>query len=214
MVFALAGDSTTTSFMGFLVPYAYAYEDGKRRLSASRPVPRRARLALGPQLDYEEGPGGENMSKEAEERRDRLAVDLDKAIHVLGSAGRRNYLATFSLALIGSGASVMAGILAFLQVDSVIVGVLALIPAMCAIVVGRLKLQDRANWYYRKRTALFALYNEVHFELPDPPTSAAIAEISRKWSALNQQMEGDWGSRLALTLEDMNRTAASAARTP
>lgn len=134
-----------------------------------------------------------------------MSDDLNTAIDVHHRAAKRNFYATFFCALLGTGASVLASILAFLQVSGVIVGVLALVPAMAAVLVSRLKLQDRANWYYLKHDRLLTLYNQLHFELPDPPTSAAIADISKRWSALNEDMAGAWETRLAISMQDMQK---------
>ena len=150
--------------------------------------------------------------KETESRRARMAKDLDHAVGVLGRAATRNYFFTFGLALLATGASIAASILAFLQFSAAIVGVLALIPAMAGILLSRLKFQQRANWYYRKKGALLALYNELHFELPDPPTSAAIASISKKWRQLNQEMEAAWETSLALSPEELEKPARPASR--
>ena len=150
--------------------------------------------------------------KETETRRKTMVTDVGHALAVLGAAAKRNYFFTFALALLATGASIAASILAFLQVSSVVVGVLALIPAMAGILMTRLKFQARANWYYRKKEALLELYNELHFELPDPPTSASIATISRKWTRLNRDMSGAWDTTLALSAEELERPARAPAQ--
>lgn len=152
--------------------------------------------------------GGNVMAEnEVEKRRARMADDLNKAIGVHGSAAKRNYFFTFSLALLATIASILAGILAFLQFTGVWVGVLALIPAASAILLSRLKLQERANWYYRKKDGLLGLYNELHYELPDPPTSVALAELSKKWTALNLERATPWGTSLAFVADELQATA-------
>jgi hypothetical protein len=145
--------------------------------------------------------------KETEARRAKMTRDLDHALGVLGAAATRNYFTTFALALLATGASIAASILAFLQASAALVGVLALIPAMAGILMNRLKFQQRANWYYRKKEALLELYNQLHFELPDPPTSAAIAAISKKWTRLNGEMSGAWETSLALSPEELEKPA-------
>lgn len=142
---------------------------------------------------------------EIEMRRQRMADDLDKAIARLTRAARRAYYATFTLAIVGIGASILAGILSFVKADAVVVGILALIPAMTAILLGRLKLQERASWFYGKREALYTLYNNLHFELPDPVTAESLAEISRTWSEINLEREKEWLARLTFSADDLSK---------
>lgn len=145
------------------------------------------------------------MDAELAGRRERMGRDLDRAIAQVSAAGRRNYFAAFTLATVGVLASVAAGILAFVEADRFVVGIVALVPAMTALVTSRLKLQERANWHYRRRDALLALFNMLHFELPDPPTADAVAEISRRWSAINTELSGEWERRLAFSAADAAR---------
>ena len=65
----------------------------------------------------------------------------------------------------------------------------------------------------RKKEALLELYNELHFELPDPPTSASIATISRKWTRLNRDMSGAWDTT-GMLLDNLDEVQATAARLP
>jgi hypothetical protein len=134
-----------------------------------------------------------------------MAVDLDAAIKVHRQGGKRHYFATVALGMAAAGSSILAGILAFLKADSTLVGIFALIPAMATILISSLKLQEKANWYYKKKDALLGLYNALHFELPHPPTVEAITELSRKWTELNSTMQGDWDGKLALSVEDLKK---------
>jgi len=142
---------------------------------------------------------------EIEARRRRMASDLEAAIKVHGGGGQRHYYATVGLGLAAAVSSFIAGILAFAEADKTLVGICALVPAAATVLIGALKLQEKANWYYRKKDELLALNNALQFELPNPPTAEAIRAISTKWSALNKAMQGDWSATLALSLEDLKR---------
>ncbi|KTE45022.1 hypothetical protein ATE62_02850 [Sphingopyxis sp. HIX] len=127
-----------------------------------------------------------------------MSSDLDRAIDVNGRAALRNYSFAFFFVVVATISSVASSILAFLKFDSILVGAIALVPALCTIVLNQLKFQERANWFYRKRDQLYAIANELHFELPDPPQSPHIAELSRRWSALNIAMSENWEKQLSL----------------
>jgi hypothetical protein len=154
------------------------------------------------------------VQTEVELRRTRLAADLDKALKVHGAAGKRHYFSTVGLVMLAAASSIIAGALAFVEADHVIVGILALVPAAATILINSLKLQEKANWYYRKKNELLALYNHLHFELPDPVTSPAISEVSRRWSALNRSMQGDWDTKLTLSVQDVQKGSTKALTAP
>jgi hypothetical protein len=96
---------------------------------------------------------------------------------------RHAYLDGLLVAGIGGLAKIFA---------SELVGALALLPGLLAIFATTMKLQAKANQYYRRKDALLALYNRLKFELPDPPQNTDIADISRAWGELTSRMNDEW----------------------
>lgn len=125
-------------------------------------------------------------------RREMLAADLSKMISHYQSLGKSNYFTAYCISLISVGASLIAGIGGLSLKSPLLFAFVAFIPAAVAIIAASFKLQDRANWHYRKKDALNGLRNSLLFELPDPPTCESIAIISRQLTDLNVTMSRDW----------------------
>lgn len=86
------------------------------------------------------------------------------------------------------GSSALAAILGLgFNVDSKIVGGIALIPGMCAGAEDKFRLRSRKNWYYRKYDALVALARQLDFA-PKPVTAAQVAKIAEVWTKVELDM--------------------------
>jgi hypothetical protein len=73
--------------------------------------------------------------------------------------------------------------------DSRIVGGLALIPGITALIASTMRFQGKSNWHYRYRDDLEALKSRLLYELPESPLVNHIAEISEAKRTLTGQMQ-------------------------
>jgi hypothetical protein len=111
---------------------------------------------------------------------------------------RRNYYFAYALMGLTLASSIAASAAAFAGWSKEAVGLLALMPGFLAVIATGLKLQERANWHYRKYDDLNGLLRRALFDLPEMPTAADIAEVSHAWTKLDKDMSVEWENKLAL----------------
>ena len=135
-----------------------------------------------------------NVSRRIEE----LNADLGTMIVHYQRLARWNYWTAFGIRFATVLSSVVAGIGGLSEMYPKVFAVVAFLPAALAVFAANLKFQDRAHWHYRKKDAINRLRNRLRFELPDPPTRDAVAEISSDLSALNISMSAEWEALFGL----------------
>lgn len=122
--------------------------------------------------------------------RQMLIEDLAFEVARYQKLGRTNHLAAFSLTLITVLASVAAGALGLFEVvPSQLVGVVALVPAGAALVSRELKLQPKANHYYRWAARFREIRGRARFSAePNDNTG----HLSWQREQANLEMTAEW----------------------
>ncbi|MGF6604743.1 hypothetical protein P3T23_009499, partial [Paraburkholderia sp. GAS448] len=100
----------------------------------------------------------------------------------------------------------LGGVLGVLELaGSKLVGALTLLPGVIAVCATSLKLQTKANQYYRRKDALQFLHNYLTYDCPIPCTQEAITAVTAAWKELperaNEEFEAmaapDWANIFA-----------------
>lgn len=128
-----------------------------------------------------------------------LRGELETEIKLCRRLARRNYrfaLLLMTITLASSGIAGIGGI--FFGLSAKTTGGIALLPGITALVATMLKPQGRANWHYRKESALNALRRRLLYQLPESPSPDNVAAIANEWSALDLKMNEDWEKDFAL----------------
>jgi hypothetical protein len=128
-----------------------------------------------------------------------LRSELETEIELCRRLARRNYrfaLLLMAITLASSGIAGIGGI--FFGLSAQTTGGIALLPGITALVATMLKPQGRANWHYRKESALNALRRRLLYQLPESPSPDNVAAIANAWSALDLKMNEDWEKDFAL----------------
>jgi hypothetical protein len=90
-------------------------------------------------------------------------------------------------------ASAAAGLLGLgFDVDTRIVGAVALIPGIAASILQQFKVPAKTDFHYRKWDALRALQRRLRYEMPEKPKVADVARISAALSRLEADMTLEW----------------------
>lgn len=161
----------------------------------------------------------EKTETNAQLRAEALERDIRALFFSSRSKARRAYSIGLFFMACAILASVVAAIGGILQFDPRVVGTLALIPGVIAIVPTNLKLQARANWHYRKKDEAQSLLNVLQYGLSDPPTIDEVKKIAADLNALNRKMGRDWEGALGIWSspahsEGQNGTSGGSARLP
>src|ERR1700719_544593 len=109
------------------------------------------------------------MTPEIQKRAERLERELSSAISHANLRARVNHwiaLVLIAGALLSSAAASLG---AFTGWNNNLIGALALVPGIAALIETTLKFQSKSNWRYRKVDALNALRRRLLYELPEVP---------------------------------------------
>ncbi|HEX4227256.1 MAG TPA: hypothetical protein VHZ07_01205 [Bryobacteraceae bacterium] len=116
-----------------------------------------------------------------------------------------NHYASLALMVLALGSTLAASVLAIFSLASEkIVGGIAGLPAVIAIIALTLKLDAISNWNYRKAVKTRTLLRRLMYEGPEPMTTDYIASISAEFNRLDdvmakerlQNLTLDWASVL------------------
>ena len=116
-----------------------------------------------------------------------LKDEIEEETRILETSARQNYMALYFLSIAAIIASFFAGLsvaLAWFGKD--ILAVLSSLPAGVLICSDRLKLEDKANWYWTKYYALHAVLSGIKYE------GLSESEASKACSKINQEHETKW----------------------
>lgn len=112
--------------------------------------------------------------------------------------GKVYYLSGYGIMLLSLAGSVGAGALALATgADRVLIGVIALVPAFCAMVAGQLRLVEKSNWFYRRQREMNALARRVTVARKRSPDIAALEACYAEMTAIDKTMGDEWSAKLA-----------------
>ncbi len=114
------------------------------------------------------------------------------------------FVAAVTAALTASLVAGIGGV--FFNMDSKVLGGIALVPGFVAAIATSLKLQARANFHYRKRYILDGLWRRLRYELPDPPDAVKVAAVSSAWTELENTSEDLWEKGFRFSWEGVTKT--------
>jgi hypothetical protein len=132
----------------------------------------------------------EDDAKRAHKLRKQIHKECRHSLH-LGQAMHWLYLSLIGLTV---GSSAAASIMALTAYDKTgrLVGVIALIPGICAGVSERFRLRLKKHWYYRRYDQLNALVRRMDFVLPPEPNRAQIAKLAEDFCKIDAVMSRGW----------------------
>jgi hypothetical protein len=126
--------------------------------------------------------------------RSELAGGLAAEVAGLKRSGRRNYAIVFMLKLSVVLASLAAGAWGlFAEVAKWAIGVVALIPAAATLLAQELKLQEKANYYYRWAQRLDSIRSRARFS-SEPNDN--VGNLAFQAGELRERMNEEWESGL------------------
>lgn len=149
---------------------------------------------------------------EIQHRIDALRTEIEDTIALYGRLARLNYWGAAGLMALTLASSALAALGGFLGFPSQLVGSVALLPGVIALIATTFNLQGRANWHYRKKDALYGLRRKLLFELPENPAAQDIAAVAEEWTQLNERMNVLWESDLSLSWAAFARRGEQAGR--
>jgi hypothetical protein len=127
-------------------------------------------------------------SAEIEMRKARLRDDIASTIAHYRALAKRNYNLNVWLLCTAIAVSLLGGLLGVLELaSSKTVGALALLPGVIAAMAASLKMQTKANQYYRRKDALQFLRNYLMYDCPIPCTQEAISKVTAAWQELTER---------------------------
>jgi hypothetical protein len=151
------------------------------------------------------------------DRKELLNNNLTAARDRTTYRAKRSYVLGLALLFAAVGSSAVSGMLGLLQVDSRLVGAIALLPGFATLLATTFKFQEKANWYYTRRDHLYDLYNRFAYTGP-PETeehSAAalkhIEAIANDWTNINYSLAEKWKTDLQI---DWTGLSTSISKTP
>ena len=145
------------------------------------------------------------MTPEIQKRAERLEKELSSAISHTNRRARLNYWTALVLIAGALLSSAAASLGAFTRWNNNLIGALALVPGIAALIETTLKFQSKSNWRYRKVDALNALRRRLLYELPEVPTADNVAAISDAWTSVTQSMELEWEKQFSLNWTEISQ---------
>lgn len=146
----------------------------------------------------------QRLSQELSDRKTQLSAELQSGREKECTLGRNAYIwsqSLFTAALLCSVAAAVCGL--FFDVSGKIVGGIAALPPLIAFVAVNLKLEERANWHYRKSNMFESLNSRLRYQLPEIPSADNIAAIARDRDKAVADMESEWEHIKATNFSEM-----------
>src|ERR1044072_3532871 len=121
-------------------------------------------------------------------RIDGLLSELERNISHHQHRAKLDHHAAIWLMLIALLASAGAGLGGlFLDANAKVVGAIALLPGIMALIASTMKYQGKSHWHYRKRDSLSELKLRLLYELPEFPTADNVAAVARSLRSLTKE---------------------------
>ena len=129
-----------------------------------------------------------------------LQTDLRTAAEDTKSQARWNYRAALAVLSVAVATSITASILAGIEtVPRWLASAVAATPAAMLLISSVFRFEEKSAWYYRKHRKLARILRALRHE------NAAIPDISREFSKVEEEMEEDWVSFGNMSASRSNR---------
>jgi uncharacterized membrane protein YkvI len=119
---------------------------------------------------------------------DELIIELEKAAAKSLKSARQNYFAAYGLAAIIVGSSIAATVLAGVSAMPGITAVVASIPAALFAITTTFKFERKSSWHWKKNKRIKSFLRSIKYE------GADIAQVSKMYSKLEEEMDEEWVS--------------------
>lgn len=149
------------------------------------------------------------MVQSNEGRLTELRDEIDQGSRKRRASARSNYYAAYALVVLTIAASGIASIGSFLNWNSDLTGILALIPGLLILAATQLKFQARSHWHHKKYHRLSALVLKIRFQTPADPSDDELHALAEEYKQIHIGMEDEWQRDLSLDPRPGNRTAAA-----
>ena len=150
-----------------------------------------------------------DASAELEELIRQCRADADSAHR----RGRAYYRWSYAMMILSVLASIVAGGGVLVGEDyQKVFGVIALVPALCALAAGQLKLVEKTGWFYRKQREMNALARQVTVARKRAPDVDMLEKCYKLYSLIEQNTGEEWTRTAAFTFAVDPRTDPAEAR--
>ena len=124
--------------------------------------------------------------------------------------GRNYYRLSYAVMIVSVLASIVAGVgvLAIEHYQKVF-GVVALVPALCALAASQLKLVEKTSWFYRKQRELNALARQVTVARKRSPDVDTLEACFNLYSDVERSTGEEWTRTAAFTFAAHPRGGAA-----
>ena len=107
--------------------------------------------------------------------------------------GRNYYRWTYGVMVVSVLASIVSGVGVLASDDyQKLFGVMALVPALCALSVAQLKLVEKTGWFYRKQRELNALARQVTVARKRSPDVDTLEKCYHAFTELERSIGEEW----------------------
>ena len=135
-------------------------------------------------------------------RLEEIALDCEQTAASSRKFSRRHYYLNYGLMIVSLARSIGAAVLAFWDgIDVKLIGLVALLPAICSSVVGQLRLVEKGNWHFRRKHAMDRLARDLRLASLRNPDWASVEAANAKLAELEERLEGDWDTSLAFRFQ-------------
>ena len=140
-----------------------------------------------------------------------IALYCDQTAASSRMFSHRHYYVNYSLMIASLAGSIGAAVLAFWDgIDAKLIGLVALLPAICASVVSQLRLVEKGNWHFRRKHAMNRLARDLRLASLRNPDWKSVEAANANLAELEGRLEGDWDTTLAFRFQ----LGETVARTP
>ena len=141
-----------------------------------------------------------------------LVDECQREADVARVRSRRHYFISYALMVLSLLGSIGAAVLAFWDgVDRMIVGLVALLPAVSATIAGQLRLIERGYAHVQHKQSMQILARDLNLASLRKPDWDVVAEANRRFNQLNQQFTEEWRSSLAFRFQSREQGAPATA---
>lgn len=124
--------------------------------------------------------------------------------------GRNYYRLSYAVMVISVLASIVAGVGVLASEDyQKVFGVVALVPALCALAASQLKLVEKTGWFYRKQRELNALARQVTVARKRSPDVDTLEACYALYTEVERSTGEEWTRTAAFTFAAHPRTDAA-----
>lgn len=123
--------------------------------------------------------------------------------------GRAYYRWSYFVMIVSVLASITAGLGVLVGEDyQKLFGLTALVPALCALAAGQLKLVEKTGWFYRKQRELNALARQVTVARKRKPDVDTLEQCYKRFDAVQRSTGEEWTRTAAFAFAVDPRTDA------